>query len=326
MIGFPNTTAYGTFTLCLSDVQTVLTKNQAGSSFSAVRKNDGTIWFCGTSGSVLGGSARYSQWENHTALFTASGLDPLNVKEINSYNNLKLNVVMNNGDLWCCGKNNVTAKSSFGTGTNNDSFGAFVKVPLSGVVTAHGNCYISGSTLYQTGTNSLYQYGNGTTNGGPGLTQIATDVVDVRTAWQGTYYLSSTGDAYGAGTPFNVSSYGNEFAQGASSSAIPFFKVLSSNVDSIESCMGNMSFHVLNDRMYSTGLNRSSVFGTGGGSNSTTFVAAAPATINTTGGRFVRGNNNGLLLVKDKLYKTGSNFGGGAANSVLTEIPLTFLQ
>ena len=327
-------TVYNVFTLTATNVKRILTTRGGGSVFHAYLSNDNKVYFTGNDACVKGSvstTTAYVNWVDKTSMFTSAGISLDDIKYIQAFYNLKLNVVMKNGDLYCCGKNNTGTKSSFGTGTNVDSNYTFVKVPLSDVKHADGNLYLTNDgSLYRTGTNDQYQYGNNTTVSSPGLTKIVdSGVIDIYQGFQSSMYIDSTGVLYGCGVQFGTS-YGNEFGTGTGGPyTYKTFTSLHSDSVMVSGCIGNMGTCIVtnNNILYSTGLNSNGSFGNGSTANASTWVMGNNVNIDLNTRTIVARANQGTMVWSNgKLYQAGIRYGTGLGiDSVFAEVPLTFL-
>lgn len=335
-IGLTNDIAYNNFVKVASNVKRLLTTRCGGSRFNAYLSTDDKIYFAGNDASMRGSNTVvnvYNGWTDKTAMFLNAGIQPDNVKEIQAWYDLKMNVVTNDGNLYCAGKNNITAQTSFGTGNNNDSNYTLVKVPLSNVKTTDGNMYLTNAgELYMTGINDKYQYGDGSNVGTTGLKKIVfSGVVDIKTGYQNSYYLSTDNIMYGCGRQFNPI-YGNEYGTGAGGPyTYTSYINMRTNVVKIDSCRGNMNTMCItsDNKLYSTGLNASGMFGTGNDLNTVVFTAsigdlliADPENVQS-----VRTNSGTTILSAGRLFQAGIKYGSGMGYDVsYVEIPLTFIN
>lgn len=262
--GVPNPT-YALPRLAAENVKRVFSSSQrggGGSMFFCYESTDNKIMACGSRQSILGQgrSDYFPGWTNITQYFNTAGIILSDIKDITCFYDKKLNVVMNDGTLYCSGKNNTTDQTSFGNGNNIDSFGAFTKInTITNVKKAIGNLYLTTSgNLYGTGINNSYQLGNNTTTSINTLSLLATGVEDIDSSYTTNYYLKNS-ELYGFGTTLG-SQYGDEFGRNGSTAqtVLKIPTVIRTDVDNFWVSVGNPSCHVqqsLDFTLYNTGIN-----------------------------------------------------------------------
>ena len=322
------------FVLSATDVKKLWLEDNS-SQIAILEKNDGSFWAVGSSYAITGIPANfYTVWTNISSLFSAVGLNGDNIAYMSSYYNLKINVVSTDGSLYCCGKNSTEVLSSFGDGTNTDYFNALRKInAISGVKKAVGNYYLkTDGSVYATGINVNYQYGNGTTTGVPTLVQVQNNIQDINAGYQNLYTLDNNGVLRGNGRQFGAQ-YGNEFGTGGSSSTgavvYPTPVQMASSVEKLYVCVGNMATHIMRggNSLYSTGSNALGQLGLG--NLLPTYSYTRSFDFNSEA-QFVRVNLGSLLFYGNKLYYSGRDdiaMGGTGTEFIttFTEVPLTFL-
>lgn len=336
-IGINDTNARNVFTLTAQNVKKVLTTQQTDSMFFGYLSTDNKIMVCGYNNVFSGITSplvSYAGWVDVTSIFTAAGIDPSTVKLMNAHKNTKISVVLDNGDLYCAGRN--TGDSAFGDGTSTNSSNVLTKIQtLSSVKNVSGNLYLTNSgDLYCTGLNTYYQYGNGTTTSNRDMNFVHSSVQDMLYGFQTIVFKDTEGDLYACGTQFS-SSLGNELGTGGTTSSP--VSVLSTPTKIYDSCTnftlcsGNPSTQVYStDKiLYSTGYNINGSFGTN--NTSSTFVfSPAFNTPSLPDDIILMRSNTGLMIFSSsvlKLYQCGLRYGTGLGSSlVLEEVPLTFLQ
>ena len=317
-IGLNNSTAYNQWTLCASDVKRVLSNIAGGANFLLYESLDGRIFGCGNPNSIYSGGTgmgTVTVWTDFTSAFNNVTIS--DIKDVQCYYDYKTNVIMNNGDLWCMGLNDATKMTSFGNGNNTSSPGSLVKV-LSGVKKAAGNYYLmQDGSLYCTGTNAKYQYGNSSTNGGAGLTKVVNSgVVDIASGFSCGYYINDAGELYVTGSVLNHG-LGNEMGTGANY-VNPSWTKLASNVINMAVSIGTISLHygLSTGDIYFTGYSLNGSAGTGGtASNTTTPMICSPNIGWNAQCKFSRTNANMVYATPNGLYWSGGFYGSGAGQS-----------
>lgn len=231
---------------------------------------DNKLYFAGSNlswkytASASGGDLNSLLWTDVSTLITSKGLRVQDIQSIYTWNTLKTNILMNNGDLYCVGKNNTTTVSSFGDGTNTDSLVlVFIR---SGIAMTSGNFYLgTDKTLYGTGMNGQYQYGNNGTVSSTGLVQIDTGVDYICTGYSTKYYLKGS-LLYASGSTLG-SQYGNEFGNGdvTNPSVLRVNTLLRSDVKEVYNNVGNIGsvIRLVNGDVYVSGYNTYGQLGTG---------------------------------------------------------------
>lgn len=326
------------FVLTATNVKRLLLSDNS-CSMQIYEDINGRTFMCGVRTAFSGVSPdNVPLWVDCTSWFTNAGLSVSDIAYMSGWYNLKLNLVMKNGDLWCCGKNNTSTQSSFGNNTNVDSFNAFRKITgISTIVKATGNVYLrADNTLWVCGMNSNYQLGNGTNTASASLQLLASNVTDCNVGYQNTYYITSDRILHGCGTQFG-SQYGNEFGTGGSSSSavVRYTRpvVMFANVDKLYVCVGNMATHPArynSKTVYSTGGNALAQLGTG----DRIPLYSYQASFNNfeEGSDLVRNNVGTLIMNKDgELYYSGRNdtvMGGTSTEYTLvfTKVDMSFIQ
>lgn len=296
---------------------------------------NGRAAMCGTRTAYSGvANDNVLVWTDCTTWFTTVGLNVSDIQYMSGFYNLKLNVVMNNGDLWCSGKNNTSTTSSFGNNTNIDSFNKFTKITtISNVIKATGNIYLrADNTLWGCGINSYYQLGTGNQTSSISLILIASNVIDSNVGLQNTYYLTNNKELYGCGTQFGTT-YGNEFGTGRQGTAVQYKTptVLFTDADGLAVCVGNMSTHVIQyNKVFSSGNNALAQLSVGNRDNVYTYTQSFDNF--QMDSSIVRTNVGTLILTADnKLYYSGRNdvvMGGTSTQftTVFSEVDMSFIQ
>lgn len=308
-IGLP--TGSSQYTLCASNVKRVLSNVNGGASFFLYEDLDGKIWGVGNPNNLYGtGYSQVAVWTDYTSTFSNVNIN--DIKDVQCYYDYKTNVVMNNGDLWCMGMNDVTKNASFGNGTNVSSPGVLVKVTTD-VAKASGNMVLkTNGELFITGTNAKYQYGNGTTIGSNSLTKLVNGVKDITIGYTCNYYLDVNGRLNVTGTALN-GSLGNEMGTGTSY-IVTGWTLIDTNVESMMTCIGNISLHYskTDGKLYFTGYNPNGSGGVGSGStNVRTPMICNPQIGWDSSCIFSRSNANMIYSKPDGLYFSGAYYGSG---------------
>lgn len=332
-IGLDSNAIYSTFTLCAENVKRVFGQGRSSSSnFVMYQSLDNKIYAAGDT-RILTGDNINLPWTDKTSMFTSIGITNMDdIKDITCFYNLKINLVLNDGSLYCSGVNSTNQATSFGDGTDTNSMGAFRFIStIPDVKVADGNYYLTtGGLLYGTGRNNQYQLGDNSTVSINTLKQLSTDVMDFGVAISTAYYIKNN-TLYAMGTQLSAT-LGNELGAGSSSTKTVFrtATVMSTDSTKIFTAVGNSAVHSISSSllMRSTGINNGGQLSTGNSSGVFTLTTTKQIVGNDY--QFVRCSGGTLLLDDGKLYYCGySNFvmgNPGQMTLVLTEVPLSFMQ
>ncbi|MED6699258.1 hypothetical protein VWH97_05960 [Escherichia coli O157] len=321
------------FILSATNVKRVLLENN--SSGCQLYEEDGTgkVFITGSPSAFSGSGAYYNTWTDCTSWITSSGINVSDIKYMSSYSDLKVNLITTDGTLYCCGTNSTSTRSSFGNGTNTNSFNAFVKIEaISSVKKAVGNIYLKeDNTLWGCGINTYYQLGTGNQTASTGVVRIQTNVIDVDVSYQSTFFIKDDNKLYACGTQYGVS-YGNEFGTGTTLKQYTTPTLLNSDVQNVHCCVGNMASHIrrFGTTIFATGVNTGGQLGVGNLTNQF-YYTQSYANFNSSYSLVL--NNIGSLILTDegKLFYTGfSNLvmGGssGQYTTRYTEVDMSFIQ
>ena len=298
---------------------------------------DGRFFMTGTTRIMSGSNTTpYEVWTDITSFMNTSGVSSDDIAFMSSYYDYKINLVTKDGRLFCSGVNSTTTESSFGDGTNNPAVNTFRRITsISNVKYAVGNYYVlNDNRLYVTGTNSKYQYGDGTTSGGPSLKLITTDAKYVQAGYQNMYYINTKNELIVSGTQFG-SAYGNEFGTGGTSSTPPVIYSTGTrtlnNVSALYACVGNMATHVvIGETLYSAGNNQLAQFGNGDLKPTYSYVTSLNGV--KEGYQFCRANLGSLFMTNDgRLVYAGRDdlaFGGTGTQFITSfnVVPMDFIE
>ncbi|MED6536197.1 hypothetical protein VWI13_01725 [Escherichia coli O157] len=321
------------FILSAVNVKRVLLENN--SSDCQLYEEDGTgkVFITGNTKAFTGVTDRKTLWTDCTTWITSSGINVSDIKYMSSYSDLKVNLITTDGTLYCCGLNNTSSRSSFGNGTNTNSYNTFVKIEtISSVKKAVGNIYLKeDNTLWGCGANSYYQLGKDNQTSPSGVVRVAPDVIDVDVSYQSTFFIKTNNKLYGCGTQYGTS-YGNEFGTGTTLKQYKTATLLNSDVQKVHCCVGNMASHILRfgTTIFATGVNNGGQLGVGNLTNQF-YYTQSYANFNSSYSLVL--NNIGTLILTDegKLFYTGfSNLvmGGssGQYTAQYTAVDMSFLQ
>lgn len=255
--------------LTARNVKRIFGTSQRGggnSNFFCYESTDGKIMACGVTTSIDGKDSFYPGWTDITNYFS-DVIKISDIVDITAWNDLKINLISNDGTLFCIGQNNNAQRSSFGDGTNTDSFNIFRKITtISNVSKAIGNLYLTtNGELYGTGLNGNYQLGNNTTDSTPNLVLIDNSVDDFSCSFTANY-LRKGSVLYGFGTTLG-SQYGDEFGMNGSTqqTVLKTPTEIRKDVSNFWVIVGNPSCRVrsLDNVMYNTGSNNQGQLGVG---------------------------------------------------------------
>lgn len=325
------------FILCAENVQRVLLEDNSSDCQLYEEKGTGKVFITGNTKAFTGVTDRKTLWTDCTTWITSGGISVSDIEYMSSFNDMKVNLVLKDGTLYCCGANNVSNISSFGDGTNIDSFNTFKKVStITSVKKAVGNIYLrEDNTLWGCGFNYYYQLGTGNKTSITGVTQISSDVIDFDVSFQSTFFIKSDNNLYGCGKQYGAQ-YGNEFGTGGTSTSTDIqYKtptLLSTGVYGVYACVSNMASHIVkaDEVLYASGSNRFGQLGVGNNINQYSYTPSY--TSFNTSCNLVRTSSASLLLTDTgKLYYCGPSFvvmGGIVGQNILsyTEVDMSFLQ
>ncbi|MDI0694978.1 hypothetical protein NEP60_06865 [Escherichia coli] len=325
------------FILSAENVKRVLLENNSSDCQLYEEKGTGKVFITGNTKAFTGVTDRKTLWTECTTWITSGGINVSDIKYMSSFNDMKVNLITNDGTLYCCGANNNSNLSSFGDGTNINSFNTFKRVDtITSVKKAVGNIYLKeDNTLWGCGFNYYYQLGTGNQTSITGVTMIASDVIDFDVSYQSTFFIKSDNNLYACGKQFGAQ-YGNEFGTGGTSSSTDIqYKtptLLSPGVYSLYTCVGNMASHIVkgDEVLYASGSNSSGQLGVGNNINQYSYTPSY--TSFNTSCNLVRTPSGSLILTDtSKLYYCGASIvvmGGIAGQNVLnyTEVDMSFLQ
>lgn len=262
-IGLTTGTIYKDYTLCASNVKRVLSNINGGANLILYEDLSGKIWGVGNQGSIYTGtgspSTTVTNWTDFTSAF--SNVNISDIKDVQLFYDVKTNVVMNNGDLWCMGQNDMTKTASFGNGTNVSSPGVLVKV-LTGVTKASGNMYLTKTgEILATGNNSKYQFGYPSVSRSNLISVVSSGAKAVDVGYTCSYYIDASNNLYVTGTSLGAS-FGNEMGTGTTT-VNTVWTLLAPNVQSIAVSVANigLTYATTDGKLYSTGYNSNGVLG-----------------------------------------------------------------
>lgn len=328
LLGLGGFAVYNNFVQVASNVKRIITDIDGGSSLFIYQGLDDRLYATGNSISMENGptGTNYTVWTDITSIFSKT-VFVNDIKHVQAYYNVKVNVVMQDGSLYCMGKNQPLGTEATGCFGNNTSVGStrtLVKIPIENVTYAYGNMYLqSNGDLYCCGVNNKFQYGNGTITASSSLVKVAGGVKTMSGSYQCNYYISNSNDLYVCGTQFRTD-FGNEMGTG-STTVNQNWSLLQPNVRSMATNIGNMSLHYIIDSnlVYGCGYNVYGWFGTGAEDH--TYIPTQPNPLPTVGDNtgIIRNNNASILFSEDKLLISG-RFPDGTTVLVYTEIAYPF--
>ncbi|WEM33568.1 BNR repeat domain protein [Escherichia phage EJP2] len=325
------------FILCAENVKRVLLEDNSSDCQLYEEEGTGKVFMTGNTNAFTGVTDRKTLWTDCTTWITSSGITVSDIAYMSSFNNMKVNLVTNDGTLYCCGANNISNITSFGDGTNISSFNTFKKVStITSVKKAVGNIYLrTDNTLWGCGFNYYYQLGTGDQVSITGVKQIASDVIDFNVSYQSTFFIKSDGNLYGCGKQYGAQ-YGNEFGTGGTSSSTDLqYKtptLLSTGVSAVYTCVSNMASHIVkaDEVLYASGGNGYGKLGVGNTINQY-YYTPSYTSFNTSCNLVTTPSGTLLLDDKGKLYYCGIAMvamGGLSTQSVpsYTEVDMSFVQ
>lgn len=321
-LGLNNPLAVNSLTLLSNNVERVISNIDGGVNFFMYLSTDGKIYAAGTDQFMTNGVAgnAYNTWTDISSIFTAVNIP--DIKGAQCYYGDKLNLIMNDGSLYCAGTNDVTKDASFGTGNNVGTNRVLAKVPITNVVAVDGNMYLqSNGDLYACGTNTYYQYGNNSTTSSASLVKVASNVREIGSGYRCNYYINNLNELRVCGSAFSLGT-GNEMGTGAITVNRTWVKV-ADGVANMTTCRGNMALHYIlqSGTLLSTGYNTNGCFGIGAGSPNTIVpVGAIPQPPTSSNSQISRGN-----IFTTVTTDTGVYIAGKCGDVVVTNsfIPLT---
>lgn len=325
------------FILCAENVQRVLLEDNSSDCQLYEEKGTGKVFITGNTKAFTGVTDRKTLWTDCTTWITSGGISVSDIEYMSSFNDMKVNLVLKDGTLYCCGANNVSNISSFGDGTNIDSFNTFKKVStITSVKKAVGNIYLrEDNTLWGCGFNYYYQLGTGNQTSITGVTMISSDVIDFDVSYQSTFFIKSDNNLYGCGKQYGAQ-YGNEFGTGGTSTSTDIqYKtptLLSTGVYDVYACVGNMASHIVkaDEVLYASGSNGGGQLGVGNNINQYSYTPSYTSFNSSC--NLVRTPSGSLILTDTgKLYYCGYAIvvmGGIAGQNILnyTEVDMSFIQ
>lgn len=116
------------FILCAENVKRVLLEDNSSDCQLYEEKGTGKVFITGNTKAFTGVNDSKTLWTDCTTWITSSGINVSDIKYMSSFYNMKVNLITNDGTLYCCGANNISNISSFGDGTNINSFNTFKRI------------------------------------------------------------------------------------------------------------------------------------------------------------------------------------------------------
>ena len=293
-----------------------------GNEHTLILKNNGTLWGCGWN--------KFSQLglgdTNNKNVFTIIGINSGNIKEVYLGGGHTL-ILKNDGTLWGSGYNDF-GQLGLGDTTGKYTFTQIV-TNVDDIKSVHCACdnilvLKNDGTLWGCGYNGFGQLGLGDTNNRTTLTQITSNINDIKSVYCGSNYtvvLKNDDTLWGSGW----NNYGQLGLGDTNNRKI--FTQITTNINNIKSVYCG-KYHTLilkNDgTLWGSGNNGSGQLGLGGRSSKTTFTQV---TTNVDNIKAVYcGFNHTLILKNDgTLWGCGSNTYGQLGLGDTTNIT-TFTQ
>ncbi|SOK58805.1 BNR repeat domain protein [Yersinia phage fHe-Yen9-04] len=295
-----------------------------------VMDSDGKVMFSGNSGIYTGSSSPTNAFVNITTMFSSASISLLDIKTIDLYSNSKINVLMNDGRLFCSGKNNISAITSFGDGTNTDSFNAF-RFIRNNVLSVNGNYILDdNNNLYGCGTNTYSQLSSSVSSSGSSTFVLLSTGVTIIQAGVRSIFCIKGGLLYIMGSSLGI--YG-EFGDG-STSAVTYSTLTNivqagSGITQLVQNVGNLLTHLHNSSGYmNTGNGVTGQLGRGSAGVVYTFGLVPNITVPSTATIFSCNLNTYIVYEDNSLVACGGVNGGfnvTPSSNVLTFQPITLV-
>lgn len=263
-------------------------------------------------------------------MFSVANISILDIKDIDFYSNAKMSVLLNDGRLYCTGKNNISTSTSFGDGTNVDSFNAF-RFIRNNVLSVNGNYILDfDNNLHGCGTNTYMQLGSSVvSSGSTTYVQLSTGVSLIRSGLRSIFCVKD-GLLYIMGSSLGI--YG-EFGDG-STSAVTYSTLTNivqagSEITQLVENVGNVLTHVHNSSGYmNTGNGTNGQLGRGSSGVVYTFGLVPNITVPSTATIFSCNLNTYIVYEDNSLVACGGVNGGfnvTPSSNVLTFQPITLV-
>ena len=301
-LGLGDTTNRNTFTQVTTNVDYDVKDVVCGTYYSAIIKNDGSLYTCGI-------NDQYQLGLNHTfdkSTFTKVTINADNVEQVACGSDHTL-ILKKDGTLWACGQNH--SGSLAGLGASKINFGQITSnvsnVKKIGASYDYSMMLKNDGTLWACGSDEYWQIGVGSSSSyiHSSFTKTATDVKDFVCGYVHSVILKNDGTVWACGRTSS-----GQLGLGSTSDHKEIYTQIATDVKQIAGD-NNQTFIIKNDgTLWACGMNGESQLGLGTVSNSVTKFTQVTTNISNDIKQLVAGSMLTYVLKNDgSIWACGDN-------------------